>query len=210
MTLALTGLLSKTARHAEQTADRKACREGLFLARALAAVYAIRPERSPDDGARHPVFLPASNAAEMTTMIRDHASAVRACDPADTRGALTAVWYAVSVAACLARFVASRDDGFLPAAADSATADLVTALESAPSLPADIRGVGLQTTGPSKSDPGLLAIARSGVRMLADISGQALERIADLARDHKDRDAAVAALPAALELGVLSTRSATD
>jgi hypothetical protein len=169
----------------------------------LAALYAVRPKGHLPDSAPHPVCLPAHDVAEMRQAIRGHAEAVGSSDPADTRSVLTAAWYALCVAACLARFAAIRDHGAAAcfvSSAEGPIADVMHALESAPSLPADIHGVGLDTDEPTETAPGLVTVAIDGVRILASMSAVVLERTAALARDPKDRAAAASARQATLRL----------
>jgi hypothetical protein len=202
--LALTTLLRKLARDSAMPADRRACREALAHGRLLADAYAVRPKGHLPDAAPHPLLLPARDSTEMTRMITEHADAVRAADPTDTREALTAAWYALGTAACLANFAASRDPRgtllFETEAGAGIIAKVVEALGSAPSLPVDIHGVGLDTDAPSDAGRELVAIAVEGVRSLASASAAALDRAAAIARDAKDRAAATAASEAAREL----------
>lgn len=204
--LALTSLLGKTSRHAPRAADRLACRRGLLLARALAAAYEIKPRGHEPVASPHPAYLPAHDAGELRQIVAGHVGAVREADPSDTRAVLTACWYAVCVAECLAQFAANRDPRYSRPAAPRSRAGTVgvgSALESAPSLPADIHGVGLDTDPPAETPPELVPIAIDGARLLADAVAVSLERAAGLAQDPKDRAAAAKASRAALDLASL-------
>jgi hypothetical protein len=89
-------------------------------------------------------------------IVSDHADALRAAESEDARAALTAAWYAASVAECLARFAASRDPQAARRyilASHKGMASVASALASAPSLPADIHGVGLDTNPPDERHP---------------------------------------------------------
>lgn len=204
--LALTSLLLKTGRNAVQPADRQACRRALPLARALAAAYEIKPQGHQLAAPSHPAYLPAHDAAELRQVIDGHAGALRAADPSDTRAVLTACWYATCTATCLALFAASRDPGYRAQAgpgSQAGTASVASALESAPSLPADIHGVGLETAPPAETPPGLVTLAIDAVPLLAGAVAASLERAAPLAYDPKDRAAAAKASQAARDLAGL-------
>ena len=206
MALALTRLLSKTSRDAPRAADRLACRRGLLIARALAAAYEIKPRGHEPAASPHPAYLPARDAGELRRIVADHADAVRAADPSDTRAVLTACWYATCVAECLAQSAANRDPRYSRLAVHGlggGTAGVGGALESAPSLPADIHGVGLDTDPPAETPPELVPIAVDWALLLADAVAVSLERAAGQARDPKDRAAAAKASRAARHLAGL-------
>jgi hypothetical protein len=210
--LALTSLLRKTSQHAAKSADRQACRRALLLARTLAAAYEISPKWHQPDAIPHSVYLAAGDEAELRQLVSHHADALRAGEPTDTRATLTAAWYAVSVAECLARFAASRD----PEAASrymlwsqKGIASVAGALASAPSLPADIHGVGLDTHAPDETPRELVALAAEGVVPLMSATALSLERAARLARDPKDRSAAERASRNARDLASLYARHGT-
>ncbi len=151
MSDALSALLPAAAQHARGKADRRALRVCAATARELARCYGVsRAGRVPDEAAAaRPSRLPVRDLADLQQLVNRHTEELAATDPADTAAALTAAWYGFAVASCLGGFLAARDAdrAVLHDNATPVIAGIVVALEAAPSLPAGIHGVGLDTEG---------------------------------------------------------------
>ncbi|MGH3411209.1 MAG: hypothetical protein ACRDRJ_53220, partial [Streptosporangiaceae bacterium] len=144
--------------------------------------------------------LQAHTPEEMQQVIDGHRDQLEAADPADTAVALAAAWYGFAVAFMLGQFLALRDAGsaVLHDNAAPVMARVVEILEAAPSMPAGIRGAGLETT--ASADPAMMPVARRGIWDLTLAINALLPDVAQLASHEADRAAAQAGTMLAAEL----------
>jgi hypothetical protein len=200
---ALSSLLQTAAQRARGKADRRALRVCAATARELARCYDdSRAGRVPSEAASaRPSRLPARDLADLRQLVNRHTGELHAADPADTTAALTVAWYGFAVASCLGGFLAARDAerAVLHDNATRVIAGIVVALEAAPSLPADIHGVGLDTEGEATDE--MMRTAHRGILDLVLALNTLLPQVADNARQDADRKAAQEATRLSAELG---------
>ena len=195
--------LPKAAQQARAKGDRRACRVAAAAGRELADCYvARRNERVPDEAAvARPARLQVRDLGELQQLVDQHVEELYAVDPARTAVALTTAWYGFVVAACLGQFLAARDAD-LAVLHDNATpviARFVAVLESAPSLPADVHGAGLDTEGDATAE--MMRTAHQGILRLVLALNTLFPKIAETARRDADCKAAREATRLSSELG---------
>jgi hypothetical protein len=200
---ALSALLPQAAGRGCGKADRRAFRVCAAAARELADCYAVKTtERVPNEAAAaRPSRLQVRGPEELRQLIDRHTEELYAADPADTVAALTAAWYGFAVAGCLGGFLAARDadravlhDNAMPV-----IASFIVALETAPSLPVGVHGVGLDTEG--DADEEMLHTAHRGILDLVLALNTLLPKVAENARRSADRKAAQECTRLSAELG---------
>src|ERR1039457_441936 len=194
--------LSQAPAHAHAKAARRACRAGAAAARQVARTYRASKTGRPDraEAATHPERLQAHTREQLQQIIDGHHDQLQAADPADTAAALTATWYGFAVAVTLGQFLASRDpdDAVAHRNALPVITRIVDVLQAAPSMPAGIHGVGLDTT--PAADPGMMLTARRGIWDLTLAINTLLTTAAEQAGQEADLAAARAGTTLAAEL----------
>jgi len=199
---ALAATLSQAAAHAHAKAARRACRAGAAAARQVAGIYrtgkTVRPNRA--EAATHPERLQAHTREELQQIIDGHRDQLQAADPADTAAALTAAWYGFAVAVTLGQFLARRDpdDAVAHRNALAVIARIVEVLQAAPSMPAGIHGVRLDTS--PAAEPGMMLAARRGIWDPTLAINALLPKVAEQAGQEADLAAARAGTMLAGEL----------
>lgn len=187
----LEAVLSRAARHATTKGTKRACHAAATAARRAAAIYQTDPAPRPDrpEAAAHPEWLRAASQLELRQVIDSHHAAIQAADPADTAAALMATWYGVAVTCALGQFLSNRDPD-LAVLHDNAlyvAGRFIEVLQAAPSLPAGVHGVGLETT--LAADKAMMAEAYQGIWDLALAVNTLLPQVADHASHESDRAA---------------------
>ncbi len=182
----------------------RACRAAARSARLISGIYQAPAAPSADDGgaaAARPGYLDAGTPAEMGAAIGAHLRELTAADPADTTAALAAAWYGFSLALALGQFLASRspDLAVLHENAMPAWAQVVSAMDAAPSLPDGVHGLGLDTV--PDADPALMVLAHQGILDLTLALNALLPQVSGHASNAADRAAATTCTALAAELG---------
>jgi hypothetical protein len=136
----------------------------------------------------------------MQEVIDGHRDQLEAADPADTAAALAAAWYGFAVAFMLGQFLARRDTDYavLHDNAVPVMARVVEILEAASSMPAEIHGMGLDTT--PAADPAMMAVAHRGIWDLTMAINALLPSVAQLASQEADHASARTGTMLAAEL----------
>ena len=159
---ALAGAAGRVPPGVRPPSAARACRAAVRSARLISGIYQAPAVPPADDGgtaAARPSYLDAGTPAEMGTAIGAHLRELLAADPTDTAAALAAAWHGFSLALALGQFLASRSpDLAVPHEnAMPAWAQVVSAMDAAPSLPAGVHGLGLDTV--PDADPALMVLA---------------------------------------------------
>lgn len=200
---ALAGALGRVPPGIRPPSAARACRSAARSARLISGIYQA-PAVPPADGgaaAGRPSYLDAGTPAEMGAAIGAHLRELTAADPADTTAALAAAWYGFSLAFALGQFLASRSPelAVLHENAMPAWAQVIDAMDAAPSLPDGVHGLGLDTV--PDADPALMVLAHKGILDLALALNALLPHAGEHASNAADRAAATACTALAAELG---------
>jgi hypothetical protein len=180
-----------------------ACRAAGRSARLISGIYQP-PARPPADdsgaAAARPCYLDAGTPAEMGAAIGAHLRDLRTVDPVDITGAMVAAWYGFSLAFALGQFLAARspDLAMLHQNAAPAWASGIDAMDAAPSLPAGVHGLGLDTV--PDADPALMALAHQGVLDLIAALNSLLPQVSEHAGTAADRAVATRGTALSAEL----------
>ena len=166
----------------------RACRAAGRSARLISGIYQPPSVPPADDGgaaAARPCYLDAGTPAEMGAAIGAHLRELLTVDPADITGAMVAAWYGFSLAFTLGQFLASRspDLAVLHENAVPAWASVIDAMDAAPSLPAGVHGLGLDTV--PDADPALMVLAHQGVLDLILALNSLLPQVSEHARQRR-------------------------
>jgi len=201
---ALAGALGRVPPGIRPPSAARACRAAARSARLISGIYQAPSVPPADDGgaaASRPCYLDAGTPAEMGTAIGAHLRELTAADPAGTTAALAAAWYGFSLALALGEFLATRsaDLAVLHENAMPAWAEVVSAMDAAPSLPDGVHRLGLDTV--PDADPALLVLARQGILDLVLALNWLLPQVGGLALNAADRAAATTCTALAAELG---------
>ncbi len=195
--------LTTAAGKAHRKADRRACRVIAAIARTLADTY----ESSVVERVPHEVadgisdYLPARTLTDIRSLVDTHRHWLQTVDPTNTAAAWTAAWYGTAVLLCLSGFLANRDPehAVLHDNAAAPFAHLIESLETAPSLPANVHPIGLDTEG-NATHP-MMDAAHRGLTTLVLALNTLLSRIATDAADQADQAAARDATRRSSEIG---------
>jgi hypothetical protein len=149
----LHSVLEPLAPDARPSSAAHACTVVSAAARDLADRY--RAPKAPwavdQTAGERPAYLPAITPDELRVLINTHVAELRAADPRHTTAAFVATWYAFAVTAALGQYQALRDHNraILHYNALPVHARVIETMDAAPSLPAGVHGVGLDTAPPS-------------------------------------------------------------
>lgn len=134
----------------------------------------------------------------MGAAIGAHLRELRTADPAGITGAMVAAWYGFSLAFTLGHFLAARspDLAVLHENAMPAWASVIDAMDAAPSLPAGVHGLGLDTVPDA-----LMVLAHQGVLDLIAALNSLLPQVSEHAGNAADRAAATKCTALSAELG---------
>jgi len=186
--------LARTRRQARTKTERRVCGRTASAVRDLADCFAItQRQRMAIEGADAvPDYPPARDAAEIRQIIDDRLRQLDAADPTNTPTALAAAWYGLVTVVVLSNFLAVRDPdhAVLHKNALPVIAEMTVTLEAAPSLPANVHGLGLETTTPEETTDDMLTVARQGINRLVLAINTLLPRVADKAEHNADRASA--------------------
>jgi hypothetical protein len=168
----------------------RACRTAQQSASAISGIYRAPAMRPADDGgaaAARPSYLDASTPAEMEIAIAEHLRGLRTADSADITAAMVATWYGFSLTFALGQFLASRspDLAVLHENAMPAWASVIDAMDAAPSMPAGVHQLGLDTV--PHADPALMTLALQGVLNLLLALNSLLPQVSEHAGNAADR-----------------------
>ena len=201
---ALAGALGRVPSGIRPPSAARACRAAARSARLISGIYQVPPVPPADDGgaaAARPCYLDAGTPAEMGAAIGAQLRELLTADPAGTTAALAAAWYGFSLAFTLGEFLASRsaDLAVLHENAMPAWAQVIDAMDAAPSLPDGAHGLGLDTV--PDADPALMVLAHQGILDVTLALNALLPQVSDHARNAADRAAATTCTALAAELG---------
>ena len=201
---ALAGALGRVPSGIRPPSAARASRAAGRAARLISGIYqapAVPPADDGGAGAARPCYLDAGAPAEMGSAIGAHLRELLTVDPADITSALAAAWYGFSLAFTLGQFLAGRspDLAVLHENAMPAWASVIDAMDAAPSLPAGVHGLGLDTV--PDTDPALTVLAHQGVLDLILALNALLPQVSEHARNGADRAAATTCTALSAELG---------
>ncbi len=199
----LAGTLSRVPPGIRPPSAARACRTAQRCADMVSGIYRSSPMPPADDegaAAGRPGYLDAGTPAEMGAAIGENLRELRTADPASITVALVAAWYGFSLACALGQFLGrrSRDLAVLHENAMPAWASVIEAMDAAPSLPAGVHGLGLDTV--PHADPALMTLARQGVLDLLLALNSLLPQVSEKAGNAADRAVAMRCTALSAEL----------